>query len=138
MYQSDQASLSWTQIAFGIVASFIGGGGAYKLFNIWLNRKKPAAEIGVHEATAVKTRAEARKIHAEADVQLNTVVERFLIRIDEMTVKADAVRIERDDYKMRYDLQQIELRLRDAQIKKMKGVLDLKGIKLSDFDEPKE
>jgi hypothetical protein len=130
-------SLSWTQIAFGILASFIGGGGAYKLFNVWLNRKKPQAEIHLTDATADKTRAEARKIHAEADVQFNAIVERLHIRIEEMAASAVKVREERDEYKLRNELQQIELRMRDDQIKKMKGVLDMKGIRLSDFDEQK-
>lgn len=135
--QESLTSLSLKQIAFGLLASFVGGSGAYKLFNIWLNRKKPAADIHVTEATAVKRIAEARKLNAEADVQLSAIVERLHVRLDEVTLKADAVRLERDNYKLRCELQQIELKLRDDQIKKMKGILDLKGIKLSDFDEPR-
>jgi uncharacterized coiled-coil DUF342 family protein len=129
--QDTQPSLSWTQIAFGIVASFIGGGGAYKLFNIWLNRKKPAAEITETEARADKTRAEARKIGAEADVQFNTIIERLHARIDQMQSGVDEIRAERNEYKMRCDLQQIELKLRDSDIKKLKGLLDANGIQMN-------
>ena len=138
MQELSHSSLSWTQIAFGILASFIGGGGAYKLFNIWLNRKKPAAEIDVEEARAVKTRAEARKINAEADVQFNTMLERLHARIEKMQLDVDRISDQRNEYKLRCDLQVIELTMRDNDIKRMKGIMDAKGIKLSDFDELKE
>jgi hypothetical protein len=131
-------SLPWKQLAFYIVASFIGGGGAYKLINIWLNWKKPEAEIHVTEAQAVKTRAEARKIDADADLQVNTIIERLHVRIDQMQEGVDEIRGERDELKMRCDMQDIELNLRDRQMKKMKGILDARGIKLSDFDQPNE
>lgn len=137
MQENIHSSLSWTQIAFYIVASFIGGGGAYKLFNSWLNWRKQPAEIHVTEAQAIKTRAEARKINADADLQVNTIIERLHVRIDQMQEGVDAIRVERDELKMRCDMQEIELRMRDGQIKKIKGILDTRGIKLSDFDEPK-
>lgn len=125
------------QFAFYILASFLGGGTAAKLISLWLNRRKPNAEIHETEARAGKTRAEARKINAEADVEFNGIIERLHARIDQMQAGVDVIRDERDEFKMRYELQQIELRLRDDQIKKIMGVLDVRGIRLSDFDEPK-
>lgn len=130
-------SLPWAQLVFYILASFIGGGTTYKLYNVWLNRKKPAAEIHATEAQAEKTRAEGRKINADADVQFSDIIERLHARIDQMQEGVDEIRGERDGYKLRYELQQIELNLRDGQIKRMKGIMDAKGIKMSDFDEPK-
>jgi len=132
------SSPSWTQIAFWIVASFIGGGGAYKLFNIWLNRKKPASEIVVNEAEAVKRRAEARKINAEADIQFTEIVERLHVRIEQMQAKVEEICVERDECRLKLDLQFIELTMRDKQIKRMKGIMDANDIKMSDFDVPKE
>lgn len=137
MQDNVHPSLSWMQIAFGIIASFIGGGGAYKLFNIWLNRKKPASEIVVNEAQAVKTRAEARKIGADADVQFNQIIENLHKRIENMQMSVEKIRSERDQYKLRCDLQEIELFMSANDIKRMKGILDAHGIKLSKFDEPK-
>lgn len=130
-------SLPWKQLAFYIVASFIGGGTTYKLYNIWLNRKKPAAEIHVTEAQAIKTRAEGRKINADADVQFSEIIERLHARIEQMQEKADEIVSERDDLKLRYELQSIDLKLREGQVKRMKGIMDANGIKLSDYDAPK-
>lgn len=135
--QESLTSLSWKQIAFGFVASFLGGGGAFKLFNTWLNRNKPAAEIHLTESTAEKTRAEARKINAEADVQFTAIVERLHVRLEEMAAAVVKIREERDDLKLRVELQQLELNMRDKDIKKLKGVLDARSIKLSDFEEPR-
>ena len=130
------ASLSWKQALLSIFTMF-GGGAAVKLYSVYLNRHKPAAEVHATEAGADKTRAEARKLNAEADVQFNSIVERLHIRIDEMAKAIDEIRAERDECKLQYELQCIELKLRDGQGKRMKAILDVRGIKLSDFDEPR-
>lgn len=131
MQSGIQSSLSWTQIAFGIVASFMGGGGAFKLFNSWLNRNKPAAEIHETEARAFKTTAEGTKLNADT-------LERWLTRVDQMRAKVDSLSEERDSLRLQNELQRIELTMHEHDIKKMKGILDARGIKLSDYDEPKE
>lgn len=99
----------------------------YRLFNTWLNRKKPTAEIH-------KTQAETRRIHTESDAQRADVVERITLRLEQMQIRKDEIAAERDEYKTRLDLQAIELTMRDNDIKKLKGILDSRGIKLSDFD----
>jgi len=132
----DNASPNWIQIAFGLLAAFVGGGGAFKLLTLWLSRKKLPAEIHESLARTDKTRAEARKINAQATSELDEIIERLHIRVDEMQLKVDEVRDDRDQYKLRCELQQIELKMRDDDIKKLKGILDAKGIKPSDFDEP--
>lgn len=135
MFQDIQSSPSWTAIAFGILASFLGGGTAFKIFSKFLDRNKLPAEIDLTEAGAERARAEARKLHAEADIQTSERIERLLTRIDSMMADIDELRGERDSCKLRADLQAIELDLRDKQVKRMKGIMDAKGIKMSDFDE---
>ncbi len=135
--QEVHTSPTWSQIVFYIVASFLGGGTTYKLATLWVERKKPGAEIHETEARADKARAEARRINADTDIQLSDMLERWHIRVDQMREKIDSLSNERDRYKQRADLQDIELRLRDRQLMMMKGILDSRGIKLSDFDEPK-
>ena len=137
MQETAYPSLSLKQLAFWVVASFLGGGTTYKLATLFLNRKQPAAQIHVTEATALKTRAEGRKINADADVQFSEIIERLHARIDQMQEKVEEMSRERDGIKLRYELQTIELTMRDKQVKRMKGILDAEGIKMSDYDEPK-
>jgi hypothetical protein len=134
MQSGIQSSPTWTQLAFYILASFIGGGGAYKLFNVWLNRNKPKAEVHESIARAGKTKAEARKIDVESEAQSASTVARITLRLERMQIRTDEILQERDEYKRRVDLQEIELAMRDSDIKKLKGILDSRGIKISDYD----
>lgn len=138
MQENLYPSLTLKQLVFWTVASFIGGGGSFKLFSLFLNRKKPAAEIHATEAQATKTRAEARKINADADVQFEDIVGRLHARIDQMQQGVDEIRNDRDRFKLQCELHVIDLKMADNQIKRMKGIMDAKGIKLSDFDGPKD
>jgi hypothetical protein len=132
-------SLSFPSLVYLVVAGFLGwvGNRAYKWVLLWLNRKKPAAELNESEARTAKTFAEARKIHTEADNELNAIIERLHLRIDQMQLGIDEIREERDTFQRMADKQRIELTFYEAQMKRMKGAADAKGLKLSEFDEPK-
>lgn len=132
------ASQTWTQSALLLLTSFLTGGVIVKLYNTWLHRKKPKADIHLSEAQTDKTRAEARRIRVQADAEFSATFERLHARIDQMQEEASRCHAERDEYKMRMDLQAIELKMRDDQIKKMKAFIDLKGWKWSVMDTPKD
>lgn len=134
------SSLSWPYILYLAVAGFLGYffRQGYRWIVLWLNRKRPAAELHLSEAQADKTRAEARKINVEADKEFSTMVERLHARIDQMQESTAKVRAERDDLKMRNDLQIMELRRRDADIRKYLAMLEVNGIKPSDYDKPRQ
>lgn len=134
----DQASPNWIQIAFGLIAAFVGGGGAFKLLTLWLERKKLPAEIHESIARTVRTTAEARRIHVEADVELNAIIERLHLRIDQMQLGIDAIRDERDELNRQNSKQLMELDSYEKQMKRMKAIMDISGVKWSDFDEPKQ
>jgi|ERR687895_564614 hypothetical protein len=147
MEKSFDPSLSWPHVLYlagaTILGYFVRKGQGWVV--LWLNRNKPAAEIHLNEAQADKTRAEARKLNAEADVEFSAIVERLHARIDQMqeaharAQQATAeIRAERDEYKLRNDLQAIELKQRDADIKKYLAMLEINHIKPSDYDKPKE
>lgn len=91
-----------------------------KLFE-W-NRRKP--EISVIQASAEKTRAEARKLDAET-------VDLFCDRIDELVEINSELR-------KQLDLCEIRGRHHDNQQKRMLALMELHGIKYSEFDTPKE
>jgi hypothetical protein len=133
----DQTSPNWIQIAFGLLAAFLGGGGAFKLLTFWLQRKKLPTEIHESIARTVKTTAEARRINVGADVELNAIIERLHSRIDQMQLGIDAIRGERDELSRHSDKQEMELESYERQMRRMKAIMDLKGIRISDFDEPR-
>lgn len=132
----DHASPNWLQIAFGLIAAFIGGGGTFKLLTFWLNRKKLPAEIHESLARTDKTRAEARKIHAEADVELNAIIERLHLRIDQMQVGIDEIRRDRDDWKERAEAAESQAKIDHHFIERLTAANKLK-ITLAELDEPK-
>ena len=132
-------SLSLPSLVYLVVAGFLGwiGNRAYKWVLLWLNRKKPAAEIDESQARTVKTFAEARRINAEADTELNAIIQRLHLRIDQMQVGIDELRDERDGLRTKVDMQTMELDSYERQMKRMKAIMDIANVKWSDFDEPR-
>lgn len=99
---------------------------AHWLFNRW--KQKP--EASVLEATAEKTRAEARKLDGET-------IDRAHDRIDELVIVNYQLRKDCLELQKRVDMGEIRDRFNEEQRRKMKALLDVHGIKLSEFDEPK-
>mgnify|MGYP001561537216 CR=1 FL=1 len=113
-------SPSWLQILLGL-ASFLVGGTFVRLLTLYLNRKKPFAEI--HE-----TLARARKTNVEADVELNAIIERLHLRIDQMQSRVDELRSERNSLRDLTDQQQSELNSTDQQMKRMAAYLKMNDL----------
>jgi len=131
-------SLSLPSLVYLVIAGFLGwvGNRAYKWVLLWLNRKKPAAEIDETQARTVKTFAEARRINAEADTELNAIIQRLHARIDQMQLGIDAIRIERNDWKERAESAESQGKIDEHFIKRLTAANEL-GVKLADLDEPK-
>lgn len=94
--QNGISTPNWIQLAFGLLASFLAGGGFYKLVNTWLHRKKPAAEIHLTEATAAE-------IHVRAGSTAGDAIVRFMNRLDDAQITIDRLRAERDGWQDEYD-----------------------------------
>jgi hypothetical protein len=86
----------WLQLASSIVAGVLSGIGIDRLYNTWLNRKKPAAEINVTDATATE-------IHVRAGSTAGDAVIRMLARLDVAQETIDRLRAERDAWQDQYD-----------------------------------
>jgi len=97
----------------------------------WLiSRWKRKPELSILEANAEKTRAEARKLDGET-------IDLAHDRIDELVIVNYQLRKENLALQRDVDLAAIRDRFNEEQRRKMKALLDVHGIKLSDFDEPK-
>lgn len=86
----------WLQLASSILAGIVSGIGIDKLYNSWLNRKKPVAELHVTEETATEIRLRS---HSTA----TDIVVKMMNRLDEAQVTIDRVRGERDAWEQQYD-----------------------------------
>lgn len=122
MQTGSPASSHWLlDFLYALAIPIAGGIGV--LVTWFLNRKKRIGEVQFNEAGIEKTRAEARHLHGET---LNLAWE----RIDELQVVNSKLRME-------LDLCEIRGRFNEQQQKKLKALLDVHGIKYSEFDEPK-
>lgn len=85
----------WLQLASSILAGIVSGIGIDKLYNTWLNRKKPIAELHVTEETATEIRLRS---HSTA----TDIVVKMMNRLDAAQVTIDRVRAERDGWEQQY------------------------------------
>lgn len=120
----------WLQLTSSILAGIVSGIGIDKLYNTWLNRKKPAAELHVTEETATEIRLRS---HSTA----TDLVVKMMNRLDDAQITIDRVRGERDAWEQQYGeaftekvrVQQENQRLRsenegyEKQIKRMQRTL---------------
>lgn len=126
-------SPSRTGLVYFALAGFLGylARVGHKWVLLWLERKKPGAEV--HESQARTTEIVVRSNSSAGDAVI-----RFMDRIEAAQVKIDALMEERDTYKQLASKQLIEIEFMDMEMKKLQGIMAAKGIKLSDFDRPKE
>lgn len=82
----------WIQLALTAVASILSTIGIDRLYNNWLNRKKPAAEIHLTQATATEVTVRAGSSAGDA-------VMRMMDRLDAAQFTIDRLRGERDSWR---------------------------------------
>jgi uncharacterized coiled-coil DUF342 family protein len=135
MQEGINASPEWMQIALRMLAAFFTGGVVYKVYSTWLNRKKPAAEVHLTEATAAE-------IHVRAGSSAGDAIVRFMNRLDEAQITIDRLRNERDGWQAEYDKVfedrdrlrievgklHAEVKLYEAEIKQMRCTLGSKDL----------
>jgi hypothetical protein len=146
MQEGLSPSPAWLHSAFGWIASFLTGATIFKLIDIWLNRKKPAAEVQVTEATATEITVRSHSTAGDAIIRMMT-------RLDEAQATIDRLRDQRDEWELKaFDLQ-VELkdaraevgqllaqaRLDDHHIRKQSAFIEAKELKeeFIALDKPK-
>lgn len=121
-----------------MIATFLGGGGVFKLYSVWLKRNEPAATIHLTESQADKITADARLTRIDGDVQMNAIVERLHARVEQMQLRADDILVERDQWHLKHDLLMIELGMSEYNVKKMRRLLEDNNISFSSADKIKD
>jgi hypothetical protein len=130
MQESTPAIPHW---AFQVLQAigYLGLGGAVvKFYELYQNRKRPQVEIH-------KTEAETTEIVVRSQVAASDALDRIVGRLEAALSTTDRLRNERDDLREQNDKQGMELESYERQMKRMKAMMDLRGIRLSDFDEPR-
>lgn len=123
MQEISSAIPSWIVQVLRDLAIFIGGGGIVKLITLWQNRRKPQVEIS---AITIKSQATA-----------GDSLGRMIDRLDRSVAQNERLRSERDDLQEKCDKRDMELEFNERQMKRLKGLLDMHGIKYSEMDEPR-
>lgn len=110
---------------------FLGAGGAaVKLYELYQNRNRPKVEVA-------KVEAETAEIVVRSQVAASDALDRIVGRLEAALTTTDRLRSERDDLRELTDKQAMELESYERQMKRMKAIMDIKGVKISDFDEPR-
>lgn len=110
---------------------FLGvGGAAVKLYELYQNRNRPKVEVA-------KVEAETAEIVVRSQVAASDALDRIVGRLEAALTTTDRLRSERDDLRELTDKQAMELESYERQMKRMKAIMDIKGVKISDFDEPR-
>lgn len=130
MQENSPAIPHWLFTALYGLATFIGGGTALKLIDLYQNRNRPKVEVH-------KVEAETTEIIVRSQVAASDALNRIVDRLEAALSTTDRLRSERDDLRELTDKQGMELESYERQMKRMKAIMDLRGIKISDFDEPK-
>lgn len=109
----------WIQLALTALASVVSGIGIDKLYNTWLNRKKPAAELHLTEETAAEIKVRAHSTAGDA-------LARMMDRLDVAQATID---------KLRERAMKAEADAQTAQmfVDQLNAAAKLKGVRLSDY-----
>ncbi len=122
----------WMQLALTALASVLSGIGIDKLYNTWLNRKKPAAEVHVTEETAGEIRVRASSNASDAIMRMMEHLGRAQETIDRLRAERDGWQdehdklfVERDEILRRNGLLKEEIKSYENQIRTMSATLTI-------------
>lgn len=134
MQESINSIPQWMQLALTAVASALSGVGIDRLYNSWLNRKKPASEIHLTEASTDEVIVRASSSAGDAVIRMmdrlssaQEVIDRLRAERDAWQDEYDKVFVERDDILRRNGLLRSEIANYENEIKTMKATLTLRG-----------
>lgn len=156
MQESFLSSPTWTHTILGWIASFLSGVTILKLVTVWLNRRKPAAEIHLTEANATEVTIRANSNAGEAVIRMMDRLDAAQITIDQIRAegnrkeeelrtqirfwrnKAEELDGELVDSRQANGLLQARYKNKKDSLDKAMALLHFHKIKYSELDEPKD
>src|SRR5262245_21360521 len=122
-----KSSEFWIILA-SILASLFGGGALGTLFTLWMNRKKPEAEIHETRSKSVLNLATAQKIDVEASVNASEAVLSMLQQLTFAELQNASLREDLEKVTADYETMKAENRTYELQLRRAKATLKLNGI----------
>ncbi len=104
---------SWRELLPYVIFSFLAGSLGW--VKVWLDRKKPDAEIHETQARTARTNAEARKLDAEASRDIGEIVVAMSAKITEAQQLYDEQR-ERHARQVEFFQRQVEIKTDSEQL----------------------
>ncbi len=114
----------WLALAI-ILASIFGGGSFATVWNLFLNRKRPSAEIHESEARTAKTFAESRSLELQSNISAGDAVLRMVQQLTFAQIANEKLHEDNDRLMNENDAYEVQMR-------KVKALLKLHAIQ---FDE---
>lgn len=146
----------WLQLASSILAGIVSGIGIDKLYNTWLNRKKPSAEVHLTDATATEVTIRSHATAGDAITRFMDRLDRAQQTIDDLRIqhakregdlraqivewrnKAEELDGQLIDSRDANGLLQTRLKMKQDDLDKAMGILKAKHISFSELDQPKD
>ena len=112
-------------LALAIILASVSGGGGFAVLNLYLNRRKPAAEVHESEARTAKTLAETRSLDLQTNISAGDAVLRMVqqMAFDQVAIEQKNEIIERLENANE---------IHETQLRKAKALLHLHNIQ---YDE---
>lgn len=130
MQEQVSATPEWLLPVLRNLASFGAGAVIIRLITLWQNRKKPAVEVQKVEAEATEIIIRSKSIAGDS-------LDRMMARLDRSVAQNERLRSERDDLQEKCDKLQMETESYERQMRRMKALLDIHSIKMTELDDPK-
>lgn len=144
MQESPASIPQWMQPALIALASILSGIGIDRLYNSWLNRKKPSADIHLTEANATEVTVRAYSTAGDAIGRMIDKLTEAQSTIDQLRQERDAWQdeydkafTERDDLLRRNGMMQDEVNSYENQIKTMRATLEKNNLNFDNTQNAK-
>lgn len=130
MQENSYAIPHWVFTLLQVLGGMGLGGLIYRFIVLWQNRKRPSVEVE-------KLAAETTEITIRSRSAAGDAVTRMMDRLELAQIKNDDLRAENEDLENENGKLKSEIEGYERQMKRMSAIMELAGVKWSDYDRPK-